>query len=138
MSYKLFLDDYRQPGDAFLIENTVQKALNEIYMTPFWIVVKSYDEFVNYINENGLPALVSFDHDLADSHYRPLIDHYEHSPIDYSSYKEKTGYECAKWLCDYVMDNNIIEFPEYLVHSMNNVGAENIVGYIENFKKIVL
>ena len=48
--------------------------------------------------------------------------------------REKTGYDCAKWLVDYCMDNGL-KLPEFEVHSMNPAGGENIRMYLENFKK---
>jgi 2-hydroxy-3-keto-5-methylthiopentenyl-1-phosphate phosphatase len=48
---------------------------------------------------------------------------------------EKTGYHAAKWLCNYCQENKI-KFPEYYVHSFNQIGKENIIGYIENYRQI--
>jgi hypothetical protein len=39
---------------------------------------------------------------------------------------EQTGYHCAKWMKDFYQENKI-ELPIIFVHSMNPVGAENIV-----------
>ncbi|WP_306419781.1 cyclic-phosphate processing receiver domain-containing protein [Salinimicrobium profundisediminis] len=50
---KLFLDDLRSP--------------DMIYAEPAaaaFFVVRSYTEFVKYIQENGLPSFISFDNDL--------------------------------------------------------------------------
>ena len=127
MSYKLFLDDIRMPIDV----KWMQMPLGP------WIIVRSHDEFVKHITKNGLPLYLSLDHDLADEHYRPSMynpdKHYTQYYTD-GTFKEKTGYDCAKWLCDYCLDNNL-NFPDYQVHSMNPVGVENIRGYIESFKK---
>ena len=49
---------------------------------------------------------------------------------------EKTGYDCVKWLCNYCQDNNI-KFPKYYIHSMNDVGALNMLSYINNYIKCV-
>lgn len=85
---KLFLDDERDPP---------RDGGN-------WHIVRSYDEFVNYINENGIPQHISFDHDLGDG---------------------KTGYDCVKWL---LTDRKLPKGFTYYVHSQNPVGRENIVG----------
>jgi len=102
---KLFLDDTRQPPD------------------PSWEVVRTYSGFCDYIDRNGVPDVISFDHDLADEHYatvswqcEPLVD-----VIDYTTFKEKTGYECAKWL---IARGTLPK--QYFVHSLNPVGAQNI------------
>jgi len=121
--YNLFLDDIRDPKTSMFLNN------KNIYPALDWVIVRSYDEFVSYINNNGMPKLISFDHDLADEHYG-MND----NTIEYQYYTEKTGYECAKWLINYCMDNNLYP-PDYYVHSMNTVGALNIRYLIENYKK---
>jgi hypothetical protein len=50
------------------------------------------------------------------------------------TFSEKTGYDCAKWLVNFCMDNNL-KLPEYYVHSMNPVGRRNILGYLDNYVK---
>lgn len=126
-AYNLFLDDVRNP------KNNMDYTKNGIYFNLEWEIVRSYDAFVKYVTENGLPELVSFDHDLAEAHYHPSM--YQGSKV-YMQYlettSEKTGMDCAKWLVDYCIDNGK-EFPKWLVHSMNPVGKENITAYISNY-----
>lgn len=127
MSYNLFLDDIRMPKQAFSYTNRLD------YILKNWAIVRNYDQFIDMVECKGLPDLVSFDHDLSDVHYK-LYN--EKVPIDYDDNNlEKTGYHCTKWLVDYCIDNEK-EFPNYMVHSMNPVGAENIIRYIENYKKV--
>jgi len=52
----------------------------------------------------------------------------------YGEYKEKTGLECAKFLVEYCVNENI-KLPEYLVHSANPPGKKNIESFLENAKK---
>ena len=125
--YNLFLDDERFP---YLIDPKLDdvSAYHYTKYNPFkdedWIVVRTYNDFVKEVEKRGLPKKVSFDHDLGDV-----------SDIKkYSDFLEKTGYDCAKWLCDYCQDNNL-KFPEYFIHSMNPTGSDNIRTYIENYKK---
>jgi hypothetical protein len=54
--------------------------------------------------------------------------------IEESVPTEKTGYQAAKWLVDYCVDNSL-SIPEYIVHSQNEVGKKNIQSYLENAKK---
>ena len=128
MSNKLFLDDVRNPIDCILY------IKDKIYAEE-WDIVRNYNEFINYITENGIPDLISFDHDLADEHYSPTMydggSLYNHL---YSEFKEKTGYDCAKWLCDYCSQNGL-PLPTYLVHSMNPVGRDNILGVLKTFER---
>ena len=114
--YYLFLDDRRSLQQISAMTNDTS------YLDREWIIVKSYDEFVSTIKETferkHFPLMVSFDNDLG----------YE-TPQD-----EKTGYDCAKWLVDFCMDNKL-EFPKYKVHSQNPVGQENIISYLDNYIK---
>ncbi len=75
--------------------------------------VYNFDEFVKFIADKGLPNFISFDHDLGE---------------------EKTGYDCAKFLVDYCLDQNL-KLPEFYVHSQNPVGKENIEKLLDNFNK---
>lgn len=108
---------------------TYNLTKNTIYITEEWDIVKNYNEFVNYIQKNGLPDVISFDHDLADEHYTPreYWDDYKLSKEyqDQKSYSEKTGNDCAKWLVQYCIDLKL-SLPLYLVHSANPVGADYI------------
>lgn len=122
---KLFLDDLRIPKDAI---GLVPDAMNQFYWKDDWVIVRNFWEFCNYIQKFGLPDFISFDHDLADEHY---------VNSDHLDYKEKTGYECAKWLVDFCFDNGR-SLPDYMVHSANPTGKQNIISYLENAKKHLL
>jgi len=98
-----------------------------------WTVVRSYSDFVEVVNKLGLPMFVSFDHDLGLSHYGHGLNG---DDIPYDSYTEKTGYDAAKWLVDYCMKNGV-KHPLYVVHSMNPVGKQNIISYVESYNKTV-
>lgn len=103
--------------------------------TLFW--VKTYDEFVDWINTNGLPDICAFDHDLSPDSYDLYHKHngYKDSDINYEEYKFKTGYDCAKYLVDYCIDNNKKLTSEVYSYSMNTKGRENILGLLNNFKQ---
>ena len=116
--YKLFLDDVRYPKDVTWVN---------IPSEP-WIIVRNYNEFVEYISKNGLPYFVTFDHDLS-------IEDQNKNPAT-MQFKEKTGMDCAKWLVEYCINNNL-KFPDYEVHSMNVIGKMNIKSYIESFKNTI-
>ena len=117
----LWLDDIRNPFVAGMDWWFTIQYLKYEYLeiedeedTPcevHW--VKTQSEFENYIKENGLPDLISFDNDLG-------IGNGE-------------GYECAKWLVEYCMDNDK-ELPDWYVHSANPVARENIEKLLNNFK----
>lgn len=104
------------------------------------IWVLNYDQFVEWITVNGLPDIISFDHDLADEHYTPeeYWNDYDKSKEyqDSKTYKEKNGHECAKWLVNYCQSHGL-KLPNYLVHSFNPVGADNIRGVLESYTKFM-
>jgi hypothetical protein len=112
----LFLDDIRHPYDVYEYTHQI------IFLQEKWEVVRNYNEFVEWITKNGLPDFISFDHDLADIH------HTQNAEI----HNEKTGHECAKWLVDYCLDNNL-ECPKFYCHSMNPVGRNKINSLLSQF-----
>jgi len=115
--YNLFLDDIRYPRMVFnYINDTDYNKLS-------WVIVRSYDEFINYIKINKIPNLISFDHDISDEHYSPTNTHYE-----------KTGYDALKWLCDYSLYNNL-PLPKIKFHTANPIGKKNMITYLNNFQK---
>ena len=81
-----------------------------------------------------MPDGISFDHDLGDIHYEIKSTHENWESYYQEAQREMTGYDCAKWLCDYCLENNI-ELPVYSVHSANTIGRVNIQKYLENFCK---
>lgn len=106
MSFKLFIDDYRDPSNvmAYMLEDMGRETL--IY-TEGWVVVRSYKEFhFALLALRGLGIThVSFDYDLL------MTDG-----------KRKTGEDCAvllKQLC-------IGKLPKILIHSTNEVGVKKI------------
>jgi hypothetical protein len=131
MKFNIFLDDIRQPRDSFKYTKDIR------YNKLDWVIVRDYNDFVSKIKEIGLENIevISLDHDLADEHYFSDTQPWSvEGEIDYFSYQEKTGYDCAKWLCDHALDTNK-KIPNVLVHSFNQVGSDNIRYYIKNFIK---
>ena len=122
MSYNLYLDDFRDPIDSSYYLN------NSLYGNLKWDVVRNYDEFVKIITTQGIPDVVSFDHDLADEHYD------SQKPSD--EYREKTGFHCAKWLIQYCIDNNKDLPQTILIHSMNPAGSLNIQSIFNTYLKL--
>jgi len=106
----LWLDDIRNPkiGDWLLIY-----APDFYYDNGEVIWVKNYNEFTTWIETNGLPNMICFDHDLAE---------------------EKTGYDCTKWLVDYCIDNNL-PIPDFNIQSANPTGSDNIRFLLNNYQK---
>jgi hypothetical protein len=104
----LWLDDIRDP-EIFSIKYGIES--DEV------IWVKNYYEFIDWINTNGLPSIIAFDHDLGDI-----------------SANEKTGFSAAKWIVEYCLDSKK-DLPDWIILSANTVGAENINCLLKNFKK---
>jgi len=105
----LFLDDLR----------TIEMVYEPIFDEHFDIV-RTYDEFVNYIQQNGLPSFISFDNDLG-------LDKYGNIAPD--------GYAAAKWLVNESgLDLSNLQFK---VHSANPVAAEQIRGLLNNYLKFL-
>lgn len=117
MLYKLFLDDFRLPSEAYEMTN------DPVYKEE-WIICKKYKKFIECIEKNGLPEMISFDHDLSAIMYS--------GRIPYSEMKVKSGYHCAVWLVEYCKINNL-PLPEWRIHTVNKLGCENIKKVLEEY-----
>jgi hypothetical protein len=135
MKALLWLDDIRDPKDTIWIDWMVDNGINPNEFNITW--VKSYDEFTNWIKKNGLPSLICFDHDLGEDVAKGRVSK-GMSKRQARILKRETlsGFDCAKWLIEFCLDN-LINAPEFKIQSANPVGAENIKGLIENFRKNV-
>lgn len=111
-NYRIFLDNEREAKDVTWMRLPID----------YYIVVRSYLSFVSLIEIDGLPTFVSFDHDLGDVDCVTMCK------------TEKTGYDCAKWLCEYCSVNGLY-LPNYAVHSMDQVGKENITSILESYSR---
>ena len=108
MKTLIWLDDLRDPKDVrmdWLVYSPIGKELEVIW-------VKNMNEFVDWIQANGLPDGICFDHDLGEN--------------------EPTGYDCAKWLVEYCLDNKVLP-PLWACQSANPVGKVNINRLLRGF-----
>lgn len=126
----LWLDDIRNPmEDDWLVFSPIEQ--------PFEVTwVKSHTDFVKYILQNGLPDAICFDHDLGINDqimYRAKGNTKKESRR-LTRENTKTGFDCAKWLVDYCIDNKK-PLPAYNIQSQNPVGKDNINGLLQNFLK---
>lgn len=104
---KLFLDDVRT------IEMIYDKSMESEFD-----IVRTYDEFVAYINKNGLPNFISFDNDLG---------------LDKNGNVAPDGLAAVKWLV-YESGHDLRKL-EFKVHSANPVASEQIKGLLNNYIK---
>lgn len=128
----LFLDDVRMPSDA---ANYMRPSMANIYRKEKWDIVRNFDQFVQYLKTHGVPYCVSFDHDLADEHYRESMynpDGHYNKYYDDGTFKEKTGYECARILLKFCLGSKI-PLPKIIIcHSMNPIGKKNIYSVFQD------
>ncbi|MEP2056825.1 MAG: cyclic-phosphate processing receiver domain-containing protein [Maribacter litoralis] len=104
---KLFLDDVR----------TIEMVYDKTVESEFDIA-RTYHEFVEYIEKNGLPNYISFDNDLG------LGEDGQVAP---------DGLAAAKWLVNKSgLDLRNLNFK---VHSANPVAAEQKKGLLNNYIK---
>ena len=81
----------------------------------YW--VRGYDGFVTMVEglkENIGKCKIYFDHDLGE---------------------EKDGYDCAKFLVNWCMENGY-DVPDYSIQSANPVGRKNIESVFTTYEKV--
>ncbi len=105
----IFLDDERQ------VDFINPKLNTKKYQ---WVIIRNYFDFVDYVDKNlEKISLISFDHD---------IDSFDDAGTEW------TGRDAAKYLQKKCQDNNL-NFPDFMVHSMNNIGKQNILNDIKHY-----
>lgn len=130
MKKLLWLDDMRNPLEDDWLEQYAPQFSDKEGVV--W--VKNYDDFVNYIKENGMPYMIAFDHDLGEDVAKEKVKKGMSKRQARIQKKETmSGFECAKWLVDYCIDNTI-ELPQWTVQSVNPVGKDNINGLLNNYR----
>lgn len=77
-----------------------------------FMVARSTEQAVEIINYFGWPSFISFDHDLGGEDKATIF---------------------LKKL--YNMWNETDPIPEYCVHSANPIGSQNIIAFMESWKK---
>lgn len=113
----LWLDDMRDPTEYFkptparlksgAFQRNTEYYNNNVFSNgrPNFIWVKTFEEFTNYILRNGLPDMISFDHDLGKG--------------------LKKGADCANWLLQYCKQTDQ-QLPKCFTHSANPNGRKEI------------
>ena len=107
-NYEQYLDDIRNPQQSGYQDNE-------------WIVCRNDKTFKDmFVSFDSIITHISFDNDIAS---------YDDNG------NEITGYTLVKWLCDYILDNDLdISNLTLSFHTSNPVGRVNMVSYWNNFK----
>lgn len=131
MSYNLFLDDLRQPSEAYLMDE--KKYLFEKTHSLDWEIVRTYEQFVSMIEMRGIPQRVSFDHDLHFEHVRYYAEHSITTGfIEYGNFRQKTGKHCADFLVAKARELKV-PLPQCFIHSANHVGCREIRKVLQTY-----
>lgn len=113
----IWIDDERNPRSD--VWNSVATNKKYVQGDPIIVWLVNYWEFRSWLDtavydtEVLWPTLVCFDHDLGE---------------------EKTGLDCAKYLVEVCIKYNL-PLPAYTCHSSNPAGRENILSYLNSYKK---
>lgn len=113
MKYKLFIDDERYPAQVDWVD------LNRWPDEEFgeWVICRTYAEVKSFIDSNGWPTVIAFDHDLG------------------ASGETMSGLDIVKSFCESHMDGETVPTFHWVIHSWNNIGRLNMDHYLRNFWK---
>lgn len=111
---QVFIDDIRDPSWVYGFGTDSQ-----------WVVVRSGFEFTKWVETNGLPKVISYDHDLGG------VDE-NGNEVDPATVP--SGMDCAHYVVNYCLDHNV-PLPECRIHTANSVGRDNLMGLLEGFAK---
>ena len=131
MGYNLFLDDVRSPyRDMGYMK---YRGVVGVYQDIEWVIIRNFEEFKEAIDTNGIPNIISYDHDLGDEQYHPsMYEGQEAYEAVATQFTEKTGKECVEYLISKLEGS---PHPRYIIHSQNPVGVQRIEQVIEWYNK---
>lgn len=119
----IFLDDERNVEDVTWLQYPFE--INKVDIT----IVRTYQQFVEAVDklESFENVFFSFDHDLADFFSCGSV--------------EATGKDCAQYLIDCCLDCSEhfkADHIQYVVHSQNPIGKQNIELLLNHFKQFCI
>lgn len=133
----LWLDDQRDPykylntknaSATFARNKQFYDNLLKQYNAKF-VWVKNLYQFIDYIEKNGIPQFVSFDHDLNNrGGGEGLSDEQKLS---------NNGVNCAKWLVNYCKQMGQ-PLPKFYVHSANSKQGPEITKVLTSENKQII
>lgn len=130
----LWVDDMRNPYKYFNKKSTSKYFLrNKSFYTDLmkqykinFVWVKNLYQFIEYIEKNGVPEFISFDHDLNNrGGGEGLSDEQK---------LNNNGANCAMWLVKYCQKTHS-KMPKFFIHSANDRGSEEINRILNNNMK---
>jgi hypothetical protein len=119
---RLFLDDWRVPKDC--AQYMWQRRVDCRIFHEEWDIVRSHGQFIDWIEKNGIPSVVSFDYDLDD-----VEELKEDLPIeewfDLEENRAYNGADCLRYLIRKCRDDKR-PLPQCIIHSANPDGRDEM------------
>ena len=86
--------------------------------------IRNYDDFVDHIQINGMPDMISFDHDLGDDVARAKVANgMSKRRARREKRLTKSGHECLKYVLSLKTDQKL---PTIFIHSSNPEGVKDM------------
>ena len=119
----LFLDDIRFP------ENVTHVKIPKVK----WHIVRNYDDFKYFIDNFGIPSVISLDHDLGIK----SMEEFSKNGLNYSYDRignEKTGLHCLEYLLNEIEGKRLKPIDQIYIHTINPIGKQNMINLLRNKK----
>lgn len=132
----LLLDDIRHPKQCNLVYPTHTTTLLEETNTfeCDWIVVRTLDNFKEWIYTNGPPELLSLDNDLTMSHYERYVEVLGgRDSYDYEK-EDDNGIAALKFVIKYCKEHGK-KLPKIYVHTANQIARNVMTAKINEISK---
>ena len=98
-----------KPTSGSIVRDWYKNNMNGIDIR--WTAVQNFEQFKNYIEQNGVPDFVSLDHDLGDEPSNKIKKS--------NNERFESGADCALWLVSYCLRKHI-PIPRNYIHSAND------------------
>jgi hypothetical protein len=111
----LFIDDERLPEDVVNLHFGPSVQIPQWHQSASWIITRSYDDTIAFLDAHGCPNHISFDNDLGQA---------------------KEGKDIARWLIEKDLDLNGKFIPvgfKFFVHSQNIIARQHIQTLLSSY-----
>ncbi len=103
ISGNLFIDSSHKIMYSFYLIILIRQYIHDTAKTnKRTSIIRTYPDFVAYISKNGIPSIISFDHDLG---------------LNVDSTEAESGYDAVKYIMNLIIEQEHRVLPQVLRHS---------------------
>ena len=98
----------------------------------YWKVVRSYEQFMHFIRNQGMPRVISFDNDLHPTHYGHYAEACNTGKFYWENVQPKMGIHALQYILNTCKELEL-KLPIFYIHTANHLAREEMYKLINNY-----